>query len=688
MDHASFMTFHRPSSITCTTASILFVFDNLMHRFLFLLTLLPLSLSARDDAAIREVAEGKRTEARADWWGFDEKDSSEFLQAAIKSKARKVVIPNMGRPWITRPLKLRSDLELVFEKGVELQALRGDFLDTNASLFSGSNVRNVSISGQGGVVLRMWKEDYQKPPYKPAEWRHTFNFHGAENITLSNLELRESGGDGIYLGTTAGKACKHITIRKMRCIGHHRQGISVINAEDLLVEDCEFNLTKGTAPQAGIDFEPNDPTERLKNCVLRRCVFDQNAASGILFALGRMDASSEPLSITIEDCESRGNHTALVFAMRNPAGVSGRVDFRRCVFADSTHDPVRLRSKTLPGPLLNFEKCVFRHLTVTEKEGAPISIFSHEGQGDPLGGIHFDDCIVEDNAARHPLAYDDLDGTRLEKVTGRITVRHAGKEQVFDIDDKLIATWFPWSVQLKAFTRVPIEPRQLVRASNVERSDYPALGAAFRGDAHFVFTAQKGEKTAFTLTAKVVGRKNEPYPIRVRVIAPSGKETPLAQCMPGAPQSYDVIATEEGVHHLVAAAGQQTVTLHAPARAVSAIAPSGVFHLLGTSQRLYFQVPAGTNEFAVRVAGGGGSEMARAIVRDAAGTVVADEDCIARSRQIPFTRADAAQAAVWSVELVKPSKGVIEDIRLGFDGIAPIIAPAPEALLVPMAKAP
>lgn len=658
-----------------------------MRHILFLLSLLPFTLSARDDAAIREVAEGKRTEARVDWWGFDEKDSSAFLQAAIKSKARKVIIPNMGRPWIARPLKLRSDLELVFEKGVELQALRGDFLDTNASLISGSNVRNVSVTGQGGVVLRMWKEDYQKPPYRPAEWRHTFNFHGAEDVTLSGLELRESGGDGIYLGTTAGKGCKHITIRDVRCIGHHRQGISIINAENLLVEDCAFTLTRGTAPQAGIDFEPNDPTERLKNCVLRRCVFDQNAASGILFALGRMDASSEPLSIVIEDCESRGNHTAMFFSMRNPAGVRGRVDFRRCVFADSTHDPVMFRSKTLPGPLLNFEKCVFRNLAVTEKEGGPISIFSHEGQGDPLGGIRFDDCVVEDTVARRPLAYDDIDGTRLEEVAGRITVRHAGKEQVFDIDDKLIATWFPWTVQLKAFTRVPIEPNQLVRASAVERSDLPAFGAAFRGDAHFVFITRKGEKTAFTLTAKVVGRKNEPRPVRVRLIAPSGKEKALADCMPGAPQAYEVIAAEDGAHHLIAAAGQQTITLHAPARALSAIAPSGAFHLLGTSRRLYFRVPSGAGEFAVRVAGGGGAEMARAIVRDASGAVAADEERIARSRQIPIKRADATQSAVWSVELAKPAEGVIEDVRLGFDGIAPIIAPAPDALLVPAAKA-
>ena len=60
---------------------------------LLLAFFLPFSLDARDDAAVREVADGKRTEARADWWGFDEKDATAALQAAIKSAAKRVIVP-------------------------------------------------------------------------------------------------------------------------------------------------------------------------------------------------------------------------------------------------------------------------------------------------------------------------------------------------------------------------------------------------------------------------------------------------------------------------------------------------------------------------------------------------------------------------------------------------------------------
>lgn len=657
---------------------------NLRHALLLSL-LFPASLFARDEAAIREVEQGKRTEARADWWGFDEQDSTAFLQAALQSKARKIIIPNKGRPWITGPLQLRDDLDLVFEKGVELQALRGDFLGTNASLLAGRNRRKITITGNG-AVLRMWKADYQQPPYKPAEWRHALSFHGAEDVTITGLDVRESGGDGIYLGTGAAGGCKRFVIRDVRCTGHHRQGISIISAEDLLIEDCIFNLTSGTAPQAGIDFEPNDPGERLKNCVLRRCTFNQNAAYGILFALGRMDATSEPVSILLEDCEVRGNRTAMLFAMRNPAGARGRVDFRRCVFAESTHEAVVLRTKTLPGPYLNFERCEFRQLAVPDKQGAPISIVSRGEQGDPLGGIRFDRCLVEDTVPRRPLAYDDIGGMRLQEVTGSITAHHGDAEQTYNLDDKLIDSWFPWTAQLRPFQRMEIEPHKLVPAVNGTRSDFPAFPATFRGDAHFVFRARKGEQTAFSLTAKVIGKKSSPQPVRVKLATPSGAVQTLAECLPGPAQHYVIAAAEDGVFHLTAQAGQQVVSIHSPSRAVSAIAPAGAFHLLGVTPPVYFQVPVGTREFAIRVAGDGGQEQARAIVRDATGKIVADEDRIARSRQILLTSPEPSQAAIWSLELARPAEAVIEDVHVVFDGIPPIIAPAPEALLVPAAK--
>ena len=81
---------------------------------------------------------------------------------------------------------------------------------------------------------------------------------------MEGLTIVESGGDGI--GVTG----KNITIRKCVCDRNHRQGISVFSVENLLIEDCVLSNTSGTAPQSGIDFEPDHPNEILKNVVMRK----------------------------------------------------------------------------------------------------------------------------------------------------------------------------------------------------------------------------------------------------------------------------------------------------------------------------------------------------------------------------------------------------------------------------------
>ena len=191
------------------------------------------SAFSRNDAAIAAVEAGTSKEARADWWGFDEKDATAALQAAIKSKASRVVVPHLGKPWVVRPIKLRSDLELVFEKGVVLEAKRGEFKDQNSSLLAGANVKNVTIVGNS-ATLRMWKADYQKPPYAKSEWRHALSFHGSENVTLTGLTVQDSGGDGVYLGTGASGGCKRFTIRQLQCTGHRPLRRTLV----LLEQEC------------------------------------------------------------------------------------------------------------------------------------------------------------------------------------------------------------------------------------------------------------------------------------------------------------------------------------------------------------------------------------------------------------------------------------------------------------------
>jgi hypothetical protein len=171
----------------------------------------------------------------------------------------------------------------------------------------------------------MRKQDYRKPPYAKAEWRMCLSLLGCNNVKVFGLRLASSGGDGIYIGRTEKNAgCADIHIRGVVCEDHYRQGISVISARHLLVDRCVLRGTEGTAPAAGIDFEPNRADEFLVDCTVRKCLVEKNSYYGLLFVAGNLTEQSEPVSIRVENCRVRDNQAGAVEV--HPSRVAGYIE--------------------------------------------------------------------------------------------------------------------------------------------------------------------------------------------------------------------------------------------------------------------------------------------------------------------------------------------------------------------------
>ena len=49
---------------------------------------------------------GELTEAQASWWGFDPDDATASLQAAINSGVPRLIVEDMGAPWVVGPIRL------------------------------------------------------------------------------------------------------------------------------------------------------------------------------------------------------------------------------------------------------------------------------------------------------------------------------------------------------------------------------------------------------------------------------------------------------------------------------------------------------------------------------------------------------------------------------------------------------
>ena len=645
----------------------------------FTLLLLVPSLHAafppRDEAAIQALKEGRKTEASATWWGFDDKDATKALQAAIDSGAKRVVVPNVGAPWIATGIKLASGQEIVFEKGVEVQAKRGEFKGANASLFTARNKQNIKLTGPG-ATLRMWKADYQGADYKKAEWRHALAFWSCENVEITGLSVIESGGDGLYLGCGSdAKPCSDFVVRDVKFLRHHRQGISVICAERLLIENCTLSGTSGTAPQAGIDFEPNDADERLVDCVMRHCTLEGNEGGAFLFALGKMRPTSKPVSIMIEDCRSSRDSQAVYISLHPPVGVGGTIAFTKCRMADTTKGGVLLRNLHAGSAKLTFRQCEFVKLADTAASGAPVC-FRSDTFGKTVGGVQFDDCVIEDTAQRRPIAFANAGTLPMRDVTGRFTVKAGGETKTVMLDDKQIHEWFPSQIELVNLPVIECDPRKLKPA-------WPQTGPTIfragtmkqRHDASWIVFAQKGQQVLLTITTGAVG-KTEKKLAQTSVLSPSGKVMALKE----APGGQAFTAEETGAYRVLCEAGSNSVQLHAPSAPACAYAPDGAFSFIYPAGDQFFLVPAGTSEFAITI-GGDGAEKVRAMIFSAAGKVEWDEDDIDAPRQFHFKRTASSGDEIWTLRLMKPARGVCEDYQVLIEGIPPLLAATPEATI-------
>jgi hypothetical protein len=642
------------------------------------------SAAAPNPQAIEEVRTGTRTVAQASWWGFQPEESTAALQAAIDSGVKQVVVEKMPTPWIVDQLRLASDQELRFEAGVEVLAKQGAFRGSADSLFSAASKQNIKLIGPG-ATLRMRRADYDGRDYKHAEWRHVLKFHGCTGITVEGLTLAESGGDGIYLGAGPGGApCKDVVIRDVVCDRNYRQGISVISAENLLVERCLLKGTAGTPPAAGIDFEPNLPNERLVNCVLRDCTIENNQGYALHVYAPNLDRTSQPLSIRIENCVTRGTNarSASIVVSSGPKGpVPGLIELINCRFEDVGTTAITIASTTPRGVRLRMVNCTLADPSEQPKSAAPILLQTRPDSLEPLGGIEFAGVTVRERIDRPLIKHDDPAGVSLVDVTGHITVDRNGERREYRLDEPTLAQLIP----LDPATRIPRwpldkAPLAISQPSTFAGGKVPAH--RLRGESLFLIPARQGESVTFRLASQAVGRTSGSA-VPVRIVSPSGQQVKrlAVEFLQEAQAEFTV--GETGIYRVECQSGSHTVRMASSSHAPLIAGQSGPVHLLNTSGEFFFLVPAGVQECAVRFWGEGDLERVSAAVFDPSGAQVWKQDDISAAQSCRIQRQDSARDEVWRLTLSRPKVGVLEDHYVELRGIPTLLGFRPDGLLVP-----
>ena len=228
--------------------------------------------------------------------GYSPADATDALQAAFHSGAHTVLIKNQSMtPWLlTTTVWLGSNQTVKLSPGAVIEAKRfAPFWNDSKTvsephpLISTAQAGsfNVTIQGAAGVIIRMHKADYMNPKLYPIhnEWRYgLFLSSGSRHISVSDLTISAAGGDGICIAYAA----SDIHLARLVLDDNYRNALTITNGKDLLIEDCVFSNTSGTAPSAGVDIEPDWAWSDLSNITFRRCQFVRNWGAGFSMAPG------------------------------------------------------------------------------------------------------------------------------------------------------------------------------------------------------------------------------------------------------------------------------------------------------------------------------------------------------------------------------------------------------------------
>ena len=567
------------------------------------------SAEARPDL-VAQVRAGTCAEARASWWGFDPADATAPLQAALTSGVARLVVDKMPSPWIVTPLKGASNLELILEPGAEIQAKPGEFRSKGACLLTFLCCTNVHIVGYG-AALRMRHEDYMKPPYEKSEWRHALSILSCRNVCIEGLTLADSGGDGIYLGC---RGAVHrnvdVVIRDVLCDRNHRQGISVISAENLLIENTVMRETFGTPPAAGIDFEPNHPSEVLKNCVMRNCLAVHNQGAGYTTWAGQLNSSSEPIDIRFENCTAFGDRSAFNFSTDNRRGrnVRATLSLSNCSFEKPIHArAVNIRENPSSATSVTSVNC---RIVTTNAVGEEVVTPMNE----TWQKIHL------------PLSSG-----------GTPPIPHLGtpdlaRAQVFDDAPG---------------TSVKLAP---LRARNIATYVVYANAARtlhFKGHQTHVGRYEPGNKPIVVTDAK--GKKLKKIPL------PEFKET-----------AFTFDAPAPGFYRLSVDVGRVAFCLTEADAPVAVDATEHQQGFIGSVGSFWLAVPPKTEQFALYASGEGG-ECAHVFLTDPQGICVWDRDNVSSWERAVVS--NNPPPGLWKVTTKRPSQGVFEDVHFDVAGI-------------------
>ena len=218
--------------------------------------------------------------------GFSRKgdvDYTEIIQKVLNEN-RNVKFPDFPLLVNDIGLRVKSNSSLVFQTNSLIKLKSSDKI--GYEIVKIENARNVIIYG-----LRVEGDRYRRlnPGNEKGEWGMGLVIKSSENVKIYNPIITKCWGDGIYIGRgDIEKPNKNVLIFQAVIDDNRRNGISIICGRDIEIIEPLVSNTRGTAPESGIDVEPNGPDDVIDNIVIKNAFTYNNKYIGIVLSLGKL----------------------------------------------------------------------------------------------------------------------------------------------------------------------------------------------------------------------------------------------------------------------------------------------------------------------------------------------------------------------------------------------------------------
>ena len=193
---------------------------------------------------------------------YEERGTEELVKVYVPAGVYNIEI-NGSHPW---GLQLEAGVDLIMDNDAILKfTVANDFdqwfYPVSVADMHDGHIENVSIrGGQIYGVRNTFKGSKNKYD------GHGIGIVGATNVTISDMQIYDNYGDGIYVGTKEEwgtyYGCKNVNVSYCDIFDNRRNNISIVDADNMTVDHCNIYNAHGASPECGIIIEPNFNSNR------------------------------------------------------------------------------------------------------------------------------------------------------------------------------------------------------------------------------------------------------------------------------------------------------------------------------------------------------------------------------------------------------------------------------------------